>query len=158
MNLTEEQIKQGLRNKIKELEKQIDKCEMALKAFGEDTKKPNHQQLNAFEPSLGVGATVFKPDRKTVRARVEGLLADTQTPMISREIMDSLNKLYNKKYTFGNFSGNFSQTYRKPNSKIKQYEIADAPIEFKFVYGLKSWADGEELKQEYLQRFLDQHS
>lgn len=158
MNLTEEQIKQGLKEKIKNLEAKIELCRTALKAFGEDIKKPNHQQLNVFEPQLSVEAIVIKKNRKSVRARVEGLLADTQSPMTSREIMDALNKLYNKNYSFNNFSGNFSQTYRKPSSKIKQFEIADAPVEYKYVYGLKSWAEGDELKQEYLQRFLDNHS
>jgi hypothetical protein len=156
MTLTEEQIKQGLREKIKQLEKQIGACKTALLAFGDNSVSIKQESLS-FEPSITVETIVANRERKTVRSRVEGLLADSQCPMISREIMDAINKLYNKSYTFNNFSGNFSQTYRKPNSKIKQYEIADAPIELKFVYGLKSWADGEELKHEYLQRFLDKH-
>ncbi len=157
MTLTEDQIKQGLREKIKQLEKQIEACKTALKAFGEDIK-PKDLEINVFDEGKATDTLIISTKKNTVRARVEGLLADTQTPMGSREVMEALNKIYNKSYTFNNFSGNFSQTYRKPNSRIKRYEIADAPAEYKFVYGLKSWADGDELKQEYLQRFIDKHS
>lgn len=158
MDLTEEQIKQGLRNKIKGLEKQIEHCKVALKAFGEDFNKPRDLQINVFDEINIQDTVTIRKDRKTVRARVEGLLADIQTPMTSREIMDTMNRVFKKNYKFNNFSGNFSQTYRKANSKIQRFEIADQPAEYKFVYGLKSWAVDEELKQEYSQRFIDKHS
>lgn len=156
MNLTEEQIKQGLRDKVKQLEAQIEACKIALRAFGENNKS---QEPNLFinESKTTVSGITPKRDRKTVRSRVEGLLADAQQPMTSREIMDNINQLYTKNYTFENFSGNFSQTYRKPGSKIQKYEIADVPIELKTVYGLKSWFNGEDMKPDYLQRFLDNH-
>lgn len=170
MDLTDEQIKQGLRNRLKNLEEQfelvkeqfgllkgqIELVKTALKAYGDDPK-PKNLQINVFE---GVGVQdnfTVRKDKTTVRARVEGLLADAQVPMTSKEIMLALNNVYMKDYTIENFSGNFSQTYRKPGSKIQQFTIPDLPVEYKYVYGLISWADGNDLKQEYLQRFLDKH-
>lgn len=157
MNLTEEQIKQALKDKIKQLEIQIENCKVALRAFG-DSNGGLQQTLFITDQKSSSEVIVAKTDRKTVRARVEGLLADAQRPMTSREIMDVLNRVYNKVYTFENFSGNFSQTYRKAGSKIQKYEIADAPIELKTVYGLKSWFNGEEMKREYINRFVDNHT
>ena len=157
MSLTEEQIKQGLKDKIKQLETQIEACKIALRAFG-DNSTSVQEGLFTSEPKFPREVIVANKNRKTVRSRVEGLLADAQRPMTSREIMDSINQTYNKKYTFNNFSGNFSQTYRKAGSKIEKYEIADVPIELKTVYGLKSWFEGEEMKREYVQRFMDNHT
>jgi hypothetical protein len=156
MDLTEEQIKQGLRNKLKSLEKQVELVKTALKAFG-DELKTNSAQVDAFKGDNDPDLFNLDKGRKTVRARVEGLLADAQTPMTSKEIMLTLNKTYKKNYTIENFSGNFSQSYRKTGSKIKQFEVPDIPAEYRYVYGLNSWFDGEQLKQEFLQRFLDKH-
>jgi len=155
MDLTEEQIKQGLRNKLKNLEKQVELVKTALKAFGDETNS-GFKQIDAFDDSAKFELT---PDvsRNTVRSRVEGILTDAQTPMTSKEIMLALNKTYKKNYTIENFSGNFSQTYRKAGSKIQQFEIPDVPAEYRFVYGLKNWADNNGLKHDYLQKFLDKH-
>lgn len=163
MDLTDGQIKQGLRNRLKNLEEQfelvkgqIELVKTTLKAFGDDPK-PKNLQINVFEGVSVQDNFTVRKDRTTVRARVEGLLADAQFPMTSKEIMQTLNRVYNKDYTSGNFSGNFSQAYRKSGSKVKQFTIPDLPVEYKYVYGLISWADGNDLKQEYLQRFLDKH-
>ena len=155
MNLTEEQIRQGLRNKIKDLERQIELCKTALRAFGEDIK-PKSSQL-AFDITTEYQSPKPSPERKTVLSRVEGLLKDSQIPMTSKEIMQSLNELYRTEYTMDNFSGNFSQAYRKAGSNVKRFVFPDTSNEFKFAYGLKSWAEGENLKEEYFQKYVEKH-
>ena len=155
ISLTDEQIKEGLRERIKQLEEQIKACRIALKAFGENNI--TERQIDFFEGAQVGSIATAKGDRKTVRARVEGILADLQIPLTSREIMDKLNDVYDKKYEFKNFSGNFSESYRKKGSRIKKYTIEEMPSELKTVYGLKSWFNGDEMKSEYTQKYVDNH-
>lgn len=155
-DLDDELIKRGLKKKIKELQEQIEKCKIALRAFGEEPDKTNNQ-LNLMTEESTKKINFKTVGNKTLRARVESLFNEINRPMTSREIMDKINDLYNKSYNINGFSGNFSQMYRKKTSHIKKYEFDDAPIEIKTVYGLKKWFNGEELKDEYKQRFYEAH-
>jgi hypothetical protein len=158
MELTEEQIKKVLRDKIKSYESLIDKCKRALEAFGENYDKPQDLKLDLVDNVKTENRIIVSNKPNTLRAKIEKILIDNDVPMTSRELMEGINKAYNKSYDFNNFSGNFSQLYRKSNSNIKKYELSDVPNELKTVYGLRNWFNVDELKQEFIEKFLDAHS
>lgn len=158
MEFSEEQIKKALRDKIKFHQIQIDKCKKALDAFGESLEKQIDNQPTIFDEIKTQDRMIISKRTNTLRAKIENILVKKNTPMTSRELMEEINQLYGKAYDFNNFSGNFSQLYRKQNSNIKKYEIDNVPNEFKTVYGLKNWFTGDELKLEYVNDFLNRHS
>ncbi len=162
---TGEDIKIKLLEKIKELEAEISKYNQALKII-EEFETPTPQKIKLKEP-LTQSEELFpetvnkKPTRRMFLFEiVESILKNENRPLSSRDLMNKANE-YNKnnKYDFNkNWSGTFSQAYRKPNSKIKQIRIENVPAELTAYYGLTSWFVDGELIPEYRQKIKSHYN
>lgn len=139
----QQDVRHTIRQKIEELKEQIRNYETTLETLDEIYGE-EQEQIFELTPE-------DKPKRKlTLKMKTEAVLKETQEPLTSRQLMNVINQRYpEKKYKFGQFSGQFSVIYRRKNSNIRNYEIPDAPPKFKVFYGLKSWFSGNDLKQEY---------
>lgn len=151
MNLQEFQVREFAKNKVKELQKEIDKWNKVLDAFG-DVRENNF--INTKKRLV-----IRKSSSKlTVNQMVKNVLNEAETPLTSRDIMNMLNNKYNKDYTLDNFSGAFSSMYRKPKSGILQYNLQNPTLEVKAVYGLDNWFLEENvLKEEYKKRLVEKY-
>lgn len=156
MNLQEFQIREFAKNKVKELQKEIDKWNKVLDAFGEQQEtKPKEGNTFDSKKKLVVGGA---SPRLTINQMVKNVLNETETPLTSRDIMNMLNDKYDKGYTLDNFSGAFSSMYRKPKSGISQYNFQNPTLEVKAVYGLDNWFLEENvLKEEYKERLVEKY-
>jgi len=165
MSLSKNQIKAQIQNKIAETEKrfkeEISKLKNALEVI--DTLVSEDEQLSLDSKTFSMGSklqVVNKGMKRTsVRQKLEKILKDENTPLTSRMLMEKFNEnypeiAYNK---FTSFSGSFSPQYRRPKSKIKKYEIKNAPVEYTAFYCLKEWFVADELKEEYKNKIFEKY-
>jgi len=73
------------------------------------------------------------------------------TPSTSRELHDMYNKATGKNSPFNSFSSQLS-TLANKSGRLKKHVFDLNPMEYKYYYGKPEWFDGDDLKQEYLER------
>jgi len=163
MSSQNENIKSRLQEKIKKLETEILKYKQALGVIEElDISLPTKSKNIDSSDGLFPPETPTKNEgrRLFLFEIVEKILKEENQFLSSRDIMNKVNKYYgNNKYDFNkNWSGTFSQAYRKPKSKIKQYKIQDVPAELSSYYGLENWFVNSDLMPEYMQKIKSHYN
>ena len=158
MEFKDSEIKEFAKSKVKELTKELEKWNKVLEAFGENEKNNN---MPAKGTTHKVGLKVLgkvNVVKLTVKQMVLEVLNQVMTPLTSRDIMNLVNEKFNKQYTLDTFSGAFSVMYRREDSGISQYNLQNATVEVKAVYGLSRWfLDENTLKDEYKEKLKERY-
>jgi len=157
----DEEIKSFIIAKIKELEETQEKCRIMIADYRLALKKltakasiegkvdqiiPNAPQDSHLKFKVN---PVINKRPVTMQEKIKAVLREANKPLTSREIMNLMNKMFtDKQYDFEkNFSGNFSQYYRKAG--VKRHEEPTNPIESRVFYCLEEWFGDDGLKQEF---------
>ncbi|CAN5662048.1 hypothetical protein BH10BAC5_BH10BAC5_25340 [soil metagenome] len=142
--LTNLELKEGLRVKLKQFEEQFEKDTRWIK----DALK-NLSQTPIVEHAVNKTGS----ERITLLAKCIVVLNIAQTPLHIKQLIAAVNQKYNKSFDIKSFSGQISSAYRKPNSAITLVEFPTRPLAERYFYVLKEWLkeDGN-LKDIYLER------
>lgn len=87
----------------------------------------------------------------TLREKVVQVLSESNCPLTSRDVMNSVNDKYKDKHysQFSSWSGPFSHMYSKENSGIRKFELPEMPSNLSAFYCLSEWFDESGLKEDY---------
>jgi ATPase subunit of ABC transporter with duplicated ATPase domains len=150
----EQKVALEMQNLIKFYEKKIEGLRNALKAIGIDD--------NSKIVISGVNETGKSFEQSTLITKIIDILREKKEPMTSREIMNEINRIYNKKYILNGFSGQLSMAFKKANEKdwqsgLERIEFENNPNQYKVFYYLYEWKDENgKLKPEFNKR-LEQY-
>jgi len=152
-----ERLKWNFQKTKDEYEEQIKKYENALQALNELVA--DNDQTTLFIDDKKVSKT----KDKTLRSKVIEIFKLYDTPLTSRDLMDLINNRYPaKQYEFNQFSAQFSTLYRRANSKIKKYEVENAPPNKSAFYYLEEWEAQDikgirKLQEDYIEKIYDRY-
>lgn len=142
----------ALRLKSKELLRDNEHYERHI-ANNKDIIESLNKSITALGGSINEGRKVITGN--TFKDRVLKIFEDGQ-PRTSRQLYNDFLKIVRETNIkdFYDFSGRFANITKKAG--IKHYKILNNPINIRFFYGLADWFDGEVLKNEYLQRIIEE--
>ena len=157
MTIKDTDLRDFANAKIKIAREEIKKWELFLEALGNQPKDDSQLSLLSQTPKL----TPLRTERKklSILDKVKSVLTDADCPLTTRDIMQSINLTFpDRIYTMESFSGAFSLVYRKPEAKIKQFNVAQPNTVVKALYGLNEWFDETgNFKKEYEAKVLERY-
>jgi hypothetical protein len=141
---------------IRALRLKAEKHERIAKSFREAIE--NLESINKPEPNqVKVSAKIKRtklPKRIHYENQIISILSDGM-PRTTRELYNELINRLQRNIIFSTFSGRLSVIV-KEKGNIKKHEFPSKPLSKRYYYGLKEWFDMDRLKNEYLDKIIDE--